>query len=202
MTSPSAAASRSGAQVSGEASGSATYRRRNSSQRAGSWPNHRRSSSLGAASRSQPSRARASRATPRGHNRSTRKRAPGTSGSSSETRTIRITVVRPERSAADGVEVVGVAGDDVLDLDDVGRVLVAEEEADGPPDQLLVVHLQAELLAESGAEPEPGLRLRLLTVAAQPHDVLGLALRLDLEGVGHARGLPRGEAGPPQRGGS
>src|SRR3712207_8288182 len=51
-------------------------------------------------------------------------------------------------------------------------VLVAEEEADGPPDQLLVVHLQAELLAEPGAEPEPG--LDLLAVPAQPHDVLGV----------------------------
>jgi hypothetical protein len=61
--------------------------------------------------------------------------------------------VCPGRSAADGVEVVGVAGDAVLDLEDVGgvgHVPVAEEQADGPPDQLLVVHLPAELLAEPG----------------------------------------------------
>src|SRR3712207_3417902 len=77
-------------------------------------------------------------------------------------------------------------------------VLVAEEEADGPPDQLLVVHLQAELLAEPGAEPEPG--LRLLAVPAQPHDVLGLALCLDVEGVGHVRRLPRRAGAAPLQG--
>jgi hypothetical protein len=88
---PCWAASNSGWQATGLWPSSARYRRWNSFHLAGSWLNHRRRSSLGARFLHQASIGNAFFFIPRGHRRSTRKRAPSSFADGSYTRLIWIT---------------------------------------------------------------------------------------------------------------
>jgi len=88
---PCLAASNSGWKAAGLSLSSAQYRRWNSFHLTGSWLNQRRRSPLGARFLHQASICNASFFIPRGHRRSTRKRAPSSFAHGSYTRLIWIT---------------------------------------------------------------------------------------------------------------
>src|SRR4051812_23304771 len=140
---------------------------------------------------------------PRAPRRALRGRRAGWAGS-------RLQHPTPGRSVAGhGLEVVVVAGDDVLQVDhlgEVGDLLVPAQELDGAPDDVLPV-VAAEPVQDLGADGEPG--PHVLQLAGLHDQEAILTLRVDLDVVirhvpaptrtAHPKRRPPREPGPGSR---